>query len=303
MELGGMVFVQVLIIFILMLLGFVLVKTRMMDEKTTSQMTNVVLSVVIPCVLIDAYQKEFTKELAAGLFLSALLALITHIIGIVISTLIFRKEDTLRYRINIFSSVYSNCGFMAIPLLSSTLGTDGVFYGSAYLAIFTILAWTHGICLYQGDVREIPVRKILLNPGIIGVTVAIILFVLGIKLPYIINESVEHLAALNTPMGMMLTGAYLTKVDFKKAFKNVSLYVVAFLRLILIPVIALITAKLMRLDPVAVKAVFISAACPTASIAALFASRYKLDAAYATELVAVTTLFSVVTIPLVMILY
>ena len=106
---------------------------------------------------------------------------------------------------------------MAIPLLSSTLGTDGVFYGSAYFAIFIILTWTHGICLYQGNVREIPVRKILLNPGIIGVTVAIILFVLGIKLPYVINESVEHLAALNTPLGMMLTGAYLTKVDFKKA--------------------------------------------------------------------------------------
>lgn len=303
MELGGMVFVQVLIIFILMLVGFVLVKTKMMDERTTSQMTNVLLSVIMPCVLIDAYQKEFTKELVEGLLLSALLAVITHVIGIVISTLIFRKEETLRYRINIFSSVYSNCGFMAIPLLSSTLGTDGVFYGSAYFAIFIILTWTHGICLYQGNVREIPVRKILLNPGIIGVTVAIILFVLGIKLPYVINESVEHLAALNTPLGMMLTGAYLTKVDFKKALKNASLYIVAFLRLILIPVITLIIAKLMRLDPVAAKAVLISAACPTASIAALFAARYNLDAAYATELVSVITLLSVVTIPLVLMFY
>lgn len=303
MEIGGIVFMQVLIIVLLMLVGYVLAKTGLIDEKTTKQMTNVVLMIVVPCVLIEAYQKEFSSVLFRGLLLSALLSIVVTVIGIIIASLIFKKEESLRYRINIFASVYSNCGFMAMPLLSAALGTDGVFYGSAYFAVFTILSWTHGICLYKGSCKEISGKKILTNPGIIGVTLALLLFVLKIRLPYIVSETVGHLAALNTPMGMMLTGAYLAKVDLRKAFKGVSLYTVAALRLLIIPIITIFLAKLIGLDPVAAKATIICAACPTASISALFAGKYDLDAGYATQLTAVITLMSVITIPVIMMLY
>lgn len=303
MELSGIVFVQVVIIVLLMLVGYALVKGKVMDDKTVKQMTNAVLMIVIPCVLIKSYQKEFSMELVKGLLLSGLLSVIVHAIGILLCMLIFKKEETLKYRINIFASVYSNCGFMAMPLLTATLGTDGVFYGSAYFAVFIILTWTHGICLYEGSLKEISGKKILTNPGIIGVTIALILFFFGIKLPYVVDEVVGHLAALNTPLGMMLTGAYLTQVDFKKALRGISLYSVAFLRLLAIPVLTIILAKIMGLDPVAAKATIICAACPTASVAALFAAKYDLDAGYATQLVSVITLISIVTIPLVMMLY
>lgn len=303
MELSRMVFVQVLIIVFLMLVGFVLVKTKVIDDRTSKQMTNALFAVVVPSVLIKSYQKEFSMELVKGLLLSVLLAIIVHVIGILISMVVFKKEETLKYRINIFASVYSNCGFMAIPLLSATLGEDGVFYGSAYFAVFTILTWTHGICLYQGNIKAISGKKILTNAGIIGVTIALILFVFQIKLPYVLSETLGHLASMNTPLGMMLTGAYLTKVDFKKAFKSMSIYGVAIMRLFVIPVIAIILAKLMNLDPVAAKATIISAACPTASISALFAAKYDLDAGYATQLVSIITLMSVVTMPLVLMFY
>ncbi len=303
MELSGMVFVQVVIIVLLMLIGYILVKANVINEKTTKQMTNALFAVVVPSVLIKAYQKEFSAELVKGLLLSLLLAIIVHVVGIIISMLLFKKEETLSYRINIFASVYSNCGFMAMPLLSATLGADGVFYGSAYFAVFTILTWTHGICLYQGNLKAISGKKILTNAGIIGVTIALILFVFEIKLPYVLDETVGHLAALNTPLGMMLTGAYLTKVDFKKAFKKLSLYGVAIMRLLVIPVITIIFAKAINLDPIAAKATIICAACPTASVSALFAAKYDLDAGYATQLVSVITLISIVTIPLVMMLY
>lgn len=303
MELSRIVFVQVLIIFVLMAVGFVCSKARLINEKGTRQMTDVLLLIVMPCVLIKAYQKEFSKELIFGLLMSALFALVIHIIGIVISTLIFKREESLRYRINIFSSVYSNCGFMAIPLLDAAVGTDGVFYGSAYLAVFTILNWTHGICLYSGSLKEISVKKIITNPGIIGTTIAIILFVTGIKLPYVLEESVSYLAGLNTPLAMIVTGAYLTRVDFKKALKNVSIYLVSVLRLVIVPIIAVVVAKIINIDALIAKSVLISAACPTAAIAALFATKYELDSTYAAEVVSITTILSVVTIPLVLMLF
>lgn len=303
MEISGVIFVQVLIIVLLMLVGFVLAKTELLDKTTANRMTNIVLTVAMPCMLIEAYQKDFSTDLLKGLLMSALLTLIVTVIGIFIARIVFKKEESLRYRINRFASVYSNCGFMAMPLLSAALGSDGVFYGSAYFSVFTILSWTHGICLYNGSLKEISGKKILTNPGIVGVTLALLLFVFGIRLPYVLSETVGHIAALNTPMGMMLTGAYLAGVDLKKAFKGFSLYAVALLRLVVIPIITVFLAKAMGLDPVAAKATIICAACPTASIAALFAAKYEMDAGYATQLVSVITLMSVITIPIVLMLY
>lgn len=303
MELSGVIFVQVLIIFILMSIGFIFAKAKLINEKGTRQMTDILLLVVAPCVLIKAYQKEFSIDLVKGLIYATLFSVLVHIVGIVLSTLIFKKEETLRYRVNIFASVYSNCGFMAIPILSATLGNDGVFYGSAYFAIFNLLYWTHGICVYDGSLREISIKKIVTSPGILGTLIAIILFITGIKLPYVIKESVNYIASVNTPLAMIVMGAYLTRVDFKKAMKNLSLYSVTILRLIVIPVIAVIFAKLLKLDPLIAKATLISAACPTASVTALMAAKYNLDSAYATEIVSVTTILSIISIPLIIMFY
>ncbi len=303
MELSGIVFVQVLIIFVLIAVGFVLSKAGIINEKGTNQMTDILLMIVTPCVLINAYQKEFSGELIVGLVMAAVFSLIIHAVGIIISTLVFKKEETLRYRVNIFASVYSNCGFMAIPLLSAAMGADGVFYGSVYLAVFTVLYWTHGICLYGGSKKEISLKKIIINPGIIGTALAVILFVAKIKLPYVIDESVKYLAGLNTPLAMIVMGAYLTRVDIKKALKNGAIYAVSLLRLMIIPLIAVALARITNAAPVVAKAVLISAACPTASVTALMAAKYKLDSTYASEIVAVTTIMSVVTIPLILLLY
>ncbi len=303
MELSGIVFVQVLIIFVLMSVGFVFAKANLINEKGTRQMTDILLMIVAPCVLINAYQKEFSVDMLKGLLYAAMFSVIIHVVGIVLSTLVFKKEETLRYRINIFSAVYSNCGFMAIPILSATLGTDGVFYGSAYFVVFNLLYWTHGICVYDGSLRELSFKKIITNPGIIGTLVAILLFALRIKLPYVLKESITYIASLNTPLAMIVMGAYLTRVDFKKALKNVSLYGVSVLRLTIIPVLAVIIAKFMNLDDLVAKSVLIAAACPTASATALLAAKYDLDTTYATEVVSVTTIISIISIPLVLMLY
>ncbi len=303
MELSAIIFEQVLIIFILIAAGFVLSKAGVINEKGTRQMTDILLMLVTPCVLINAYQKEFSTELVKGLILSAFLALAVHIIGIVISTLVFKKEESLKYRVSIFSSVYSNCGFMAIPLLSAAQGTEGVFYGSAYLAVFTILYWTHGICMYAGSIKEISIKRILTNPGIIGTVIAILLFVTGTRLPGVLNESVKYLAGMNTPLAMIVMGAYLTRVDFKKALKNGSIYAVTALRLLIIPAAAVLLMYVFNVEPVIARSVLISSACPTAAVSALLATKYNLDAGYAAETVSVSTVISIATIPLILLLY
>ncbi len=297
------VFVQVIIIFLLMAVGFIFRKSGLLTKKGMKEVTDILLFAVTPCVLINAYQRDFEPDSLKKLLFAAAFSFLSIAISIVISTLIFKKEKTLKYRVSIFGSVYSNCGFMAIPLLSAVLGADGVFFGAAYLAIFTLLYWTHGICLYSGSLKEISIKKIITNPGIIGTLTALLLFVLRVKLPYVLSTTVSYIASLNTPLAMIIMGAYLTELEIKSAAKNVSIYLVSFIRLLLVPVITILIAKCFKIDPGITKAVLISAACPTASVTTLLASRYNLDAVYATEILSVATVLSIVTIPLVVMLY
>lgn len=302
MEISRILTIQVIIVFILIGVGFVLRKRNMIGTSTTKQLTDLLLFVVTPSVLINSYQKEFLPELAFKLFIAFLYAIVLHIIMIVICTLIFKKEETNKYRVNIFSAVYSNCGFMAIPLLSAVLGKDGVFFGSAYLAVFCIANWTHGVCVCSGSIKTMSIKKIILNPGVIGTVVGLILFVLQISLPTILIEPIKHLANLNTPLAMIILGVYLANVDFKKTFSKISIYLISFLRLIIFPIIAVFLAKIMHLDETVATALLITAACPVATSTPLFATRFDLDTEYASELVSVSTIFSIITIPLIMLL-
>ncbi len=302
MELSLIVAIQVLIVFILITVGFILKKCKMIDENGSKQLTNILLMIVTPCVLISSYQKEFKTEYAFNLFLAAVFAILIHVIMIVISSLLYRREETKRYRINIFSAIYSNCGFMAIPLLSAVLGDDGIFYGSAYLAIFNIFYWTHGVIVYSGTKKALSLKKAFLNPGVIGTVLSLLLFVLQIRLPKVLLEPVKYLAGLNTPLAMIVLGAYLANINFKNTLKKVSIYTVSLLRLIVFPVIAILLAKIMCLDNTVATALLISSACPTATVTTLFAAKFNLDAEYASELVSISTILSIITIPLVMLL-
>ena len=302
MELSLTVLNQVVIILLLMLVGYVSVKMEILKEQGIKQFTTFVLYFVTPCVLIEAYQKEFNIEKAKLLGVAFLMAILLHVIVIVISNLVFRPNEDKTNRINIFACAYSNCGFMAIPLLSTVLGDEGVFYGSAYLAVFSILTWTHGVYVYSRDKKRLSFKRAFINPGVLGTLISLVLFVFSIKLPSYIGQTVSYIADLNTPLAMIIVGTFLAGVNVKELIKNKSFYLVTFIRLILAPLISVYLLKLFRVDLSIIKALTITAACPVAGITALWASIYGLDAKYASPLVSVTTVLSVITIPLVVIL-
>jgi len=312
MELGGIVAKQVIIIFGLIMIGFFMTKKKMLGEKGVKDMTTVLLYVVTPCVLLTSYRKPFEASEAKQLVMAAVFTVLVHIVAIVISTLVFsKKDDKLHHRVNIFSSVYSNCGFMAIPLMDAAMGKTGVFYGSMYLALFTVIYWIHGVYVCTGgDKKEISLKKCFINPGFIGTVLSMILFVAGVGNENSFNGPVQtavdtvyqvigYMHNLNTPLAMIVLGYYLANVNFGKALKKPAIYIVSLLRLIVIPVLAIGVAYIIRLDPTVAKSVIIPAACPTATLATMFAARFNLDATHASEMVSFTTLLSIGTIPLV----
>ena len=292
MELAYKVFIQVIIMFILILLGFALTKFKIIDENGKSQFSEVLLTVVIPCVIINAFQVDFDKTLIKGLILAFICSILIHVVAILLGRIIYKNMP-----INNFSIIYANSGFMAIPLLQAVLGSEGVFYGAAYLAVFNTLVWTHGMYLFTKG--NFTAKKLLLNHGLIGVVLGLSLFVTQIKLPFILLESIQYMASLNTPIAMLLLGAFLADVNMGSIFKNKHLYIVSFLRLLVIPLLGCLILNLFHLDETVYIAVLIPAACPIATIIAIFAQRYNKDRGLASQFVAINTILSIVTLPLV----
>lgn len=298
MELSLTVAIQVFIMFIIIILGFIIKKCNIITKEASRQLSDILLIFVTPCVVIKAYQVPYREDMAGNLLVAFAAAIVINVVGAVVSKFIFNKKDE-KSIINQYCATYSNCGFMGVPLLEAVLGSQGVFYGAAYLAIFNIFNWTHGVYLYTQDKKTLSIKNIILNPGVLGVTVGLVLFFARIALPEVILAPVSYMASMNTPVAMLLLGVFLADVDFKTAFKNISLYTVSFVRLIVIPILAVFILQIPFIPDIVAVAVVIPAACPSATAAALFASKYEYDASYASEIVAINTIVSIATLPVI----
>ena len=299
MAMSNILFNQVIVVLLIIILGYFLTKIKYLDDNSTKKLTNILLMFVTPCMIIKAFQKEFDYAYLKNFGIAIVLSILVHIFGMICAKLFFKNDGGKRYKVNRFSAIYSNAGFMGLPLLSAVLGQDGVFYGCAYLVVLTILYWTHGIYIYTEDKKQLSIKKILLNPGVISTALGLFFFFANFKLPYVVDQTVTHLANMNTPLAMLILGKYLTEVDFKKVLKEKSIYIVCFVRLVFIPIVFALFLRILGINETVSSAVLVSASCPIAVAATLFANKYNSDAPYSSQVVSVSTILSVITIPLI----
>ena len=290
---------QVLVLFILIAVGFVCGKKGVITEHASKVMTDIVLYVVTPCVMVSAFQRDFSMETLGNIGIAALTAGVIIGASIVLCRLVFRSKDINRKKVLQFAVIFSNCGFMSLPLQKQLLGDDGWFFGSIFVAMFNIIVWTYGLVDMSGDKKQLSIKKIALNPGIIGAVAAIILFVLPFQLPPIIAQPITHLSNLNTPIPMLIIGYYLSKANFRKAFTDGGAYLASLFRLIIIPFAAAFAMLALHLDKTMVIAFTIASAAPTAATTTMFAAKFNRDVALSVSVVTLTTVLSLITMPLI----
>lgn len=293
------VFGQVMILFLLMALGFVFNKTGKLNRETCKALSDIIVVFVAPCVIIKSFIRDYNLDMLKNLIISIVLSAVLHIAMIFISKLVFCKDEDKKRRVLTFASVFSNAGFIALPLQEAILGTDGVFYGAAYVAVFNIVLWSFGIVEMSGDKSLITPKKLLISPGIIGVVVGVILFVFSIKPPMVITSVIGHISALNLPIPMFVVGYYLAQTDIFKALKNSKLYLCLFLRLILYPIAALFVLKFLNIDSTLAVSLILGVCAPVGATATMFSEKFDGDTALSVELVSISTLFSLLTMPLI----
>ena len=287
----------VFILFVLIGVGFLSNKLKVLTISGVSDTTNFVLYIVTPCVLINSYQRDFDKSMLMGLLITVVASVVSFVLNILISHLVIHDKDKAKEKTLIFGSVFSNCGYMSLPLQSVMLGEQGVFYGATYIAIFQIMLWTYGVIEMSRDAKKLSLKKILINPGVIGTLIGLLIFLFSIKVPFIISEPIRFLAALNTPVPMVIVGYHLADASLR--IKGVNSYLSVVLRLVVSPLLMLGGLYLCGVSGTVLVACVIAAAAPCAAVTTMFSEKFGGDTHTSAAMVSLTTLLSIITMPIV----
>lgn len=290
---------QVLILFLLVAVGFACGKVKLFHQIAVKGITDFVLIIVIPCVIIQSFQRPFNSQMLLGLGIAAAAAIAAHLLGILLAHLTVHDKNQARERVLRFSVVFSNAGFMAIPLQQAILGEDGIFYGAAYIAIFNLMLWSYGLVTMSGDRESLSPKKLLLNPGLIAIAVGLALFLSSVTLPEVLAAPIGHLAALNTPLPMIIVGFYLADTHLLDALKDKKVYWCIFLRLIAVPLLSLGGLLLCGVRDTLLVSVVIAASAPVAAAATMFSTKFDQDVELSVNLVSISTILSILTMPLI----
>lgn len=301
MEAAKIVLNQVGVMFLLVAVGYILIKKKIISGYAITNISNILLYLVVPVLLIKAYSREIKFDEAISLLSAFLISIFFHVLGILIANTLIKKSDNDDYKIDRLSVIYSNCGFMAFPILSVVLGDEGIFYGSAFVAVFNIFLWTHGIKVLTEN-KNLSIKKVLFNPGCVAVMLGLITYIFQINYPYIIQESIYSICDLNTPLAMFVVGGMLADIKWSK-FLDKKLILVTFIRNLCLPIAGVFIIKILKIYLISMNmaevcmSIALCAACPVAASISLLPVSLGIESSRGAKIIAFTTICSIVTLP------
>ncbi len=306
------------LLFIIIALGFICQKIRLLTEEANKCMADIVMYFVTPCVIINAfsatmYSKAELLGILKNIAIVAVVSVLLHVVMILAVYLLFRFKAEDRRRVMRFAAVFSNAGFIALPLAQALIDTptshEGALYAAVFLAVFNIALWTWGLVDMSGERKAMNWKKIIFNPGIIGVVVGLFIFTSplyitigetsGIRLPSLIMDALSALSALNLPLPMLMVGYYLGKADIGAAFKDGWSYFCMALRLIVFPLATLAVLYLCGIRGNVLTVLVIGASAPVGATTTIFSAKFNRDTELSVRLVALSTILSMITMPLI----
>ena len=296
------VFQTMLKLFLLLVLGFVLFKCHIFDEYTNKKISALIVNVASPMLIISSIAgvEGNDKSIVFLMIGAGILMYIGFIIlGKIINRIFpFPKKDWPVYECMV---VFANTGFMGYPVLLDVFGQEAVFYASLIHMAFNFFVYTYAIlCLTKSDDSEFKLNfKQLLTPGIILIFVGIFIYLFDIQLPSVLMDTINSVGSLTAPLSMMMIGSSLAVYPIKDSFTDWRSYVFAFVRLMIVPFVTMIMCRLLHIDAYYANITIITNAMPVGSMVLMLATQYNANVKIVTRNIVVSTLLSVITIPIV----
>lgn len=290
---------KIIVLFIAMIAGYICKKGKILDGNSTKSLSSMLTYITNPCLIICSLQMEYSSETLKVAGCIFLLSVIIHSIMAISSHFIFIKNKNHRSRsVYSFALTYANCGYMGYPIMMAIFGAEkGLFYGVIFTTVFNLFNWTHGIVVMNPEKGKLPWKKLIYNPALIAVLLSMVLFLTRTMLPSTLKEGLQMLGDMTFPLSMIIIGSLLADMKLIKILSHSSVYLFSVLKLLIVPFIMLLAAKLLHLPSyIAITGITMCAA-PSAANTAVLAEVYDNDSALAARLVGVTTLFCLITMP------
>lgn len=297
---------QVLKLFLILLLGYILVKSGKLKASDSKSVSVILVYLVIPCMIINSFQIDYTPQVRNGLIFTMAVSVAVHIVFLAL-TAALRKPLSLK-TVEELTVVYSNAGILVVPLVQTMLGQEYVVYTCSFMVVQQVLLWTH--CRHRlCSSEKLDWKKVFLNINILSLIVGALFFAGGIELPEVLGGTMEMMAAMVGPMGMLLAGMAIADVPLKQVFGNARGYLSVVLRLLVYPLVVLVCLKVCGAAGMVADGknilltVYLACITPACATLTSMAQLYGQDAGFCSVLYVLTTTCSIVTMPVMIGIY
>ena len=297
---------QIVQLFLMIFMGYLIVKTGLVRDDDSKILSKIILYLIVPCVIINTFQVDYTTDTVKGLLIAFAASVLTQVVLLIVISaagkLLHLNE------VEIASVYYSNSGNLIVPIVTFILGQEWVLYGCVFMSVQLVFLWTHCKKIISRE-ASYDWKKILLNINMISIFIGVVLFFTKIFLPEIIGNTLASVGTMIGPASMIVTGMLFAGMNLKQIFANKRVYFITFLRLIAVPLIALVLIKLSNLASFSadgnkiILIVFLAIITPSASTVTQMCQVYGNDSKYASAINVMTTLLSIITMPVMVMLF
>ena len=297
---------QIVQLFLMIFMGYLIVKTGLVRDDDSKVLSKIILYLIVPCVIINAFQVDYTTDTVKGLLIAFAASVLTQVVLLIVISaagkLLHLNE------VEVASVYYSNSGNLIVPIVTFILGQEWVLYGCVFMSVQLVFLWTHCNKIISRE-ASYDWKKILLNINMISIFIGVVLFFTKIFLPEIIGNTLASVGTMIGPASMIVTGMLFAGMNLKQIFANKRVYFITFLRLIAVPLIALVLIKLSNLASFSadgnkiILIVFLAIITPSASTVTQMCQVYGNDSKYASAINVMTTLLSIITMPVMVMLF
>lgn len=269
------------------------------NQNAKQKLTDLILKITLPCMIFNSFNKPLTPDVLRETSLIFLVAMVVAIMSWLLGKILYRRYPREQQSILQYATLVNNSGFLGLPMVSAVYDTQGLFYASIFIIPNRIFMWTAGLSLFTVSDFKTKCRNILLNPCMIAVFLGIFRQMAGLSIPGAVETAVVNIGSLTTPLSMMVIGTMIAGFTVENML-DPSIFYLAFVRLVALPLIALGLLRLAGIDLLLTGIALILTGMPAGSTSALLAVKYGMDADFASRCVVITTLMSLITVPLLM---
>lgn len=288
---------QIVVLTLLMLLGVLLKKTKVVNDAMNKSMATILINCAMPGLILQSFNIKFTMAMWNQAVEILIISAVIHIFFIVFTRIVYRRFPASKRAVLYFATVFSNCGFVGYPVIYGLFGNIGIFYTSIFGIPFNVLMWSYGIVIFTGKTDMRFLLKSVFNLPMLATLLGLVLFLCSIPLPTALSLTFSSVGGLTTPLSMFIIGAMLADVKLSELLKGVDVYLASFLKLIVFPIGVGVVLKALHVEQTLVYVSVILVAMPTASLVGVFAEKYDGDRGLASRCAFITTVLSLITIP------